>query len=145
MLVWGTPKSISSPIYWDCEASSLIGLWNRVWKKCIVLLYLGFWRVGNRAKMRLEIIMIFFIVKYAFILVEEMEDYSFSNLSGKFGVRLTCITSKVKSFLQVLLFNFPKYLKKPIVYVCVHEHIYLFLNMWFYIGGNKSVVYFMLN
>lgn len=31
--------------------------------------------VGNGAKMRLEIIMIFFIVEYAFILLEGLEDF----------------------------------------------------------------------
>lgn len=46
----------------------------------------------------------FVIVEYAFILLEEMEDCSFSNLFGKFGVRFTCITSNINSFLQVLFF-----------------------------------------
>lgn len=91
--------------------------------------------VGNGAKMRLEIITIFFIVEYAFILLEGMEDFSFSNLSGKFGVRLTCITSNVKSFLQVLHFYFPKSLKKTYcICICTRTHIfileYVILHRW---------------
>lgn len=78
--------------------------------------------------------MIFVIVEYAFILLEEMEDCSFSNLSGKFGVRLTCITSNVKYFLQVLLFYFPESLKNYCICVCTPTYIfileYVILHRW---------------
>lgn len=71
--------------------------------------------------------MIFVIVQYTFILLEEVEDSSFSNLAGKFGFRLTCVISNVKlliTYFPTGIIFIPESLKNYCV--CVNTFICIY-------------------